>query len=108
MSTKFIIGMVLLLTNQVVGYAGLLGAAYLVKKTQKKYWAAAGTVVYALSWGMFFLGAWLAGKEGIDLCKRLLKQYGWWALAVAVPLIAAGILIYVNKRKKKIQAQPAA
>jgi hypothetical protein len=108
MSTKFIIGMILLVTNQVVGYAGLLGAAYLVKKTKKKYWAAVGTVVYAISWGMFFLGAYLAGKEGLDLCKLMIKKYGWWALAVAAPLIAAGIIIYVKKRKKKIQTAPSA
>ena len=98
-SAKFIAGMILLTTNQVIGWVGIGLCAYLAKKTKKKYWIAVGTGVYALSWGMVALGLVLAGKEGLDLSKSLLVKYGMWLVPIA--LIIAAVIYYVKKRKKK-------
>ncbi|MFH1368825.1 MAG: hypothetical protein ABII64_06845 [Elusimicrobiota bacterium] len=87
--------MILLTTNQVVGWGGVAFCAYLAKKTGKKVFIAWGTAVYVLSWGMLLLGAYLAGKEGLELSKQLLAKYGWWVLAAA--LTAISVIIYVKK-----------
>src|SRR5512138_2696744 len=82
-STRFIVGMVLLTTNQFVGWGGIALCAYLAKKTCKKVYALWGTIIYALSWGMLFLGAWLAGPEGLRIAKKYAAKFGWWSVAAA-------------------------
>lgn len=104
-STKFIIGMVLLTTNQVIGWGGAALCAYLAKKTGKKAYLAWGTFIYALSWGMLFLGAYLAGKEGLDLTKKLLSRFGWWTLPAGLIVIAAVILTAKLKKTRAPEAQ---
>jgi len=94
--------MILLTTNQVIGWAGIGASAYLAKKTGKKFWIAVGTGVYIMSWGMVALGILLAGKEGLDLSKSLLAKYGLWLIPVA--LTAAAVIYYVKKNKKKTGA----
>jgi hypothetical protein len=103
-SWKFIIGMTLLLTNQVVGWGGVALCAYAVKKTGKKCYYAYGTGIYALSWGMIVLGIVLAGPEGAALARQLLKTHGWQIL-IAVAIVILGVVFYV--RNKKRNAVPA-
>jgi len=104
-SLRFVSGMVLLLTNQVVGWAGLIGGSYLGKKTGKKLFFALGTVTYALSWGMLALGAYLAGPEGVELVKKLFKAYKVQVIAVGVVIIASLIVYYFIKRSRSPKAE---
>lgn len=99
-SLNFIVGMILLLTNQVVGWAGIVGGAYMCKRTGKKIYYALGTGIYVLSWGMVGLGAWLAGPEGIALLKILLKKYFIPTAGTALALLAAGAFYYWKRRNK--------
>lgn len=93
--------MVLLLTNQVVGWAGLIGGSYLGKKTGKKIFFAAGTGVYAISWGMLALGAYLAGPEGVGLVKKLFRAYMWQTIAGGAFIVSALIVYYFFSKRKK-------
>ena len=92
--------MVLLLTNQVVGWGGLIISAYLGKKTGKKAFYAAGTAVYAISWGMLALGAYLAGPEGIALVKGLFKKYMFGTISAAVIIVVGAAVFHILKRRK--------
>jgi len=69
-SLKFWIGVVFLVINIPLGYGGIALAAYMVAKTGNKSYLALGGIIYGLSWGMFFLGAYLAGPEGVTLVKN--------------------------------------
>lgn len=94
--------MVLLLTNQVVGWAGLIAGAYFAKKTGNKKYLLTGTVLYIISWGMVFAGLYLAGPEGLELAKKIFKRYTYEALAAvsAAGTIAAAYYFLRVKGKK--------
>jgi len=100
-STKFIIGMTLIVTNYIVGWGGLAVFSYLGKKSKNKMLYIAGTAVYALSWGMLALGVYLVGPEGVAMSKTIIKTYRWPAIAV-IAVIATGTVIYLIKKKKKV------
>lgn len=99
-SWKFIIGMLLLLTNQPVGWGGVAVCAYAAKRSGKKCYYAYGTVIYILSWGMVGLGVVLAGPEGVVIAKQIIKRY-WWQLLTGGAIIIAGVVFYVRGKKKK-------
>ena len=99
-SLRFISGMVLLLTNNVVGWLGLIGGSYFGKKTGKKIFLAAGTGLYALSWGMLALGVYLAGPQGVELVKKLFKAYKWQAIIAGVIIVSALIVYHFTKRSR--------
>jgi hypothetical protein len=100
-SVKFIIGMVFLLTNQVIGWAGLIVGAWLGKKTGKKAYYALGTVTYGLSWGMVAAGVYLAGPEGLALVKVLFRKYMWQTICAAAVIAAGALVYYLLKKRKK-------
>lgn len=91
-SPKFIIGMVLLFTNQIFGWGGIFLFSYLAKKTGKKFYYIIGGAVYAFSWGMLALGVYLAGPEGIRIVRKYIPD--WLSIAV---LIVVVILLVVPK-----------
>lgn len=99
-SLKFIIGIILLITNIPLGWGGLVFCAYLGRKTKKKFYYWLGTVLYILSWIMLALGGFLAGPEGIKLAKNVTNKYRWESVIAAV-LIIIGIFIYGSKKKNK-------
>jgi len=100
-STKFIIGIILLVTNQPIGWAGLIACAYIAKKTKKKIFYAAGTLIYVLSWGMVAAGLALCGPEGLKLVWGLYKRHGK-SLAILIAVMAV-IALYAAKLKYGIQ-----
>jgi len=100
-SVKFTIGMILLATNQAVGWGGIIYFAYLAKKTGKKIYIAAGTVIYIVSWGMLALGMMLAGPEGLALIKKLFAVYRWQSIG-AILFIAVVAVYFKFLRPKKI------
>ncbi|MFH1238519.1 MAG: hypothetical protein V1653_00230 [bacterium] len=73
-SLKFWIGVVFLIINIPLGYGGFALAFYLVAKTGNKSYLALGGIIYGLSWGLLFLGAYLAGPEGVTLVKNTWRK----------------------------------
>lgn len=70
-SFKFWIGVILLVTNQPIGWGGIAICTALALKTGKKgFYGALAGIIYTLSWGLLFLGGWLAGPEGIQMVKQ--------------------------------------
>ena len=75
-SLRFYIGIVLLTTNQPLGWAALLACNAVAIGKQDLFFTCLGFVLYALSWVMLGVGALLAGPEGIRY-SRLLIRRGW-------------------------------
>jgi hypothetical protein len=73
-SLKFRIGVFFLIVNIPLGYGGIALGAYLVAKTGNKGYLALSGIIYGLSWGLLFLGAYLAGPEGMALVKNTWKK----------------------------------
>jgi hypothetical protein len=96
---RFVIGMILLLTNQLFAWGGIILTAYWVRKTKKKLLLALGPVIYAFSWVMLFLGTVLAGPEGAALVKQLFIRYGLYGV-LAVLIILPGI--WLVKRRSRV------
>lgn len=73
-SLKFWIGVIFLIINIPLGYGGFALAVYLVAKTGNKSYLALGGIIYTVSWGILFLGAYLAGPEGVTLVKNTWRK----------------------------------
>lgn len=99
LTPRFIIGMILLLSNQPLGWGGMLLCMYLAKRTGKKWLYVAGTAVYGLSWGMLALGVYMAGPGGMAFTRALVTKYGIYAYGGGT-LIVLAVLIYVWKKKR--------
>jgi hypothetical protein len=103
-SLKFWIGIILLVTNQPLGWGAMLVCSALAVKTKKKFFYFLGVGAYALSWGMLGLGFLLAGPEGIQYSRNLLK--GLWMSPVGKVSVVFGVallltLAYVLLRRKR-------
>jgi hypothetical protein len=102
-SVKFIAGALLLATNQLFGWCGAAICYKVGKQCGNSKYYALGTLLYAVSWGMLFLGLALAGPDGIALIKVYSRSYGW-TLVLSVLAILLLITLYVlnyNRKKKK-------
>jgi len=75
-SLRFYIGIVLLTTNQPLGWAALLICNTIAIDKQSIFFTYLGFALYALTWGMMGLGVVLAGPEGIGYSRFLWKR-GW-------------------------------
>ena len=73
---RFVLGIVLLFINQPIGWGGMLLFNYLAVKYHKPIFSILGFVIYGITWGMLFLGGYLAGKEGISLVKKFWAKTG--------------------------------
>jgi hypothetical protein len=101
LSLQSIIGIILLFTNQVVGWGGLIYFTYLGKKSKKKYFYALASGAYIASWGMLGLGAFLAGEEGIAFFRQVSREYTLETTFVSVLMLCTALLAY--RWKKRIQ-----
>jgi hypothetical protein len=72
-SFKFWIGIVLLVTNQPLGWGGMLIFNSLALRYHSAIYSYIGFGIYALSWGMLGLGFLLAGPEGYQLVKAVFQ-----------------------------------
>ncbi|MGR3179999.1 MAG: hypothetical protein ACUZ8E_18315 [Candidatus Anammoxibacter sp.] len=72
-SLKFWIGIVLLVTNQPFGWAGMIICNSIAIKEEDYFFSVLGFGIYGLSWGMLGLGALLSGREGIEYSKNLFR-----------------------------------
>lgn len=76
LNLKFIVGVILLATNQPLGWGAMLLSGAIALKTGKTFFYFIGIGAYALSWVMLGVGLFLAGKEGLPYLKMLLKRTG--------------------------------
>ncbi|MBN1823663.1 MAG: hypothetical protein JW803_05025 [Endomicrobiales bacterium] len=106
-SLKFIIGMIFLLTNNVVGWSGLAAGAYFMRRTGKKLFMSAGTFVYAVSWAMLLAGAYLVGPDGVCFARELLKKHRIESFIVFSLIIIAASFYVIAKRKKVYAIKPS-
>jgi hypothetical protein len=70
---------------------------YMARKTGKKHFYAAGTGIYALSWGMMILGAAMVGPHGISHARAILSRDVVLSLLL---LLLLGIAYYVWKERR--------
>lgn len=61
---RFWIGIILLVTNQPIGWGGMIISNTLALKYHNIFYTYIGFSIYALSWGMLGIGALLAGPQG--------------------------------------------
>ncbi len=73
-SLKFWIGIILLITNQPLGWGAMLIFNAIAIHKQNELFFFLGIGAFALSWGMLGLGLLLAGPEGIKYFRILLKK----------------------------------
>ncbi len=71
---RFYIGIILLTTNQPLGWGGVLICNAIAIDKQNIFFTYLGFALYALSWGMLGLGILLAGPEGIRYSRLILKK----------------------------------
>ncbi|MBW2560463.1 MAG: hypothetical protein JRE40_06360 [Deltaproteobacteria bacterium] len=76
LSLRFYIGILLLTTNQPLGWGAMLICNAIAIDRQNIFFTYLGLGFYALTWGMMGLGVLLAGPEGIRYSRLLLKR-GW-------------------------------
>jgi len=73
-SLRFWVGIILLTTNQPLGWGVMLACNAIAIDKQSIFFTYLGFALYALSWGMLGLGALLAGPEGVRYSRLLLKK----------------------------------
>ena len=73
-SLKFWIGIILLMTNQPVGWGAIFIGNTISFNKQDSLYSFLGIGTYALSWGMLGLGVLMAGPEGVKYSRSLLKK----------------------------------
>ena len=73
-SLKFWIGIILLVTNQPLGWGAMLIFNAIAIHKHNALFSFLGIGAFALSWGMLGLGLLLAGPEGIKYFRFLLKK----------------------------------
>ena len=71
---RFWIGIILLTTNQPIGWAAMVACNAIAISKQNIFFTYLGFAFYALTWGMLGLGVLLAGPEGIRYSRLLLKR----------------------------------
>ncbi|MCF7837136.1 MAG: hypothetical protein K9N49_00740 [Candidatus Marinimicrobia bacterium] len=71
---RFWWGMVLLLTNQPLGWGGLLVCGLLAVRTGRRFYYALGAGIYGFTWLMFGAGVLLAGPAGLAYSRTLLRR----------------------------------
>jgi len=100
MSLRLIVGTILLITNQPIGWGGMLLFGNLARRTGKKLYYFIGVGIYALSWGMLGLGVYLVGKEYAD---KVLNTVPRWVVITVVILIVSGYILYGRWKKNHSQ-----
>ena len=73
-SLRFYIGIILLTTNQPIGWAAMAACNAIAINKQDIFFTYLGFAFYALTWGMLGLGVVLAGPEGVRFSRLLLKR----------------------------------
>jgi hypothetical protein len=71
---RFIIGCILLVVNQPIGWGGMVFFNSIALKYHKTIYSYLGFGIYGLSWAMLGLGGFLAGQQGIRWSKSIFKN----------------------------------
>lgn len=97
----FTIGVILLVINIPLGWLGAIVCALLYVRFKKKAFILLGGGIYVLTWGMLFLGAYLAKDKGIVLAKETLRVVtNDPLLMLAISLMVIVSILYVLLRMK--------
>ncbi len=72
--TKFIIGCILLVINQPIGWGGMVFFNSIAFKYHNSTYSYIGFAIYGLSWAMLGLGVFLAGPQGIAWSKSVFAK----------------------------------
>jgi hypothetical protein len=83
-SFKFWIGIILLVTNQPLGWGAMFICNALSVNKQDTLYSFLGIGAYALSWGMLGLGLLMVGPEGIKYSRTLLKKLWGFLPSVSI------------------------
>ena len=73
-SLKFWIGILLLITNQPLGWGAMLIGNTLSINKQDALFSYLGIGTYAFSWGMLGLGLLMAGPGGVKYSRSLIRK----------------------------------
>ena len=71
-------GVTLLVLNFVIGWGGPLICSSLAEAYKLRWLHIVSLAIYGASWGVLFLGAWLAGPKVAKNCKQIIPS-GWRA-----------------------------
>lgn len=71
---RFWIGIILMCTNQPLGWGAMLFLNGLAIHHKSSFLSFLGFAIYALSWGMLALGVWMAGPQGVAYAKSLYRR----------------------------------
>ena len=74
-SLKFWVGIILLITNQPIGWGAMLIGNTLSINKQDALFSYLGIGTYAFSWGMLGLGLLMAGPDGIKYSRSLIRKF---------------------------------
>jgi hypothetical protein len=73
-SIKFWVGIILLISNQPVGWGAMFIGHTISFNKQDALYAFLGMGTYVFSWGMLGLGLLMAGPEGVKYSRSLIKK----------------------------------
>ncbi len=72
---RFKLGIFLLVINMPFGLGGAALCGWLAIRTgQTGFFSALAAGIYGSSWIMFLAGIWLAGRQGIDYSRQLMRR----------------------------------
>ncbi len=71
---RFWVGIVLLTTNQPLGWVGMVTCNAIAVKQNSAFFSFLGFGIYALSWVMLGIGAWMAGPQGVQYARQLMLR----------------------------------
>ena len=71
---RFWIGILLLVTNQPIGWVAMLVCNAIALKQQSVIFTYIGLGIYAFTWLLLLLGAWMAGPQGVVYAKQLVRR----------------------------------
>ena len=96
---SFVLGMMLIALNPLVGYGGIILSAFLFKKSKKKIFIYLGAGAYILSWGMLVAGTMLAGPKSLKIARTFVKENLIFTLVVAAVILVVWIVHRYHVRK---------
>jgi hypothetical protein len=74
LSIRLWIGIIIIATNYPLTWGAIALCVFLAAKTGNQKFLALSGIIYAISWGEFFLGIYLAGPEGVAIAKNFFKK----------------------------------
>lgn len=97
-TVRFLAGIFLLVTNQAVGWGGMLLFGNLARRTGRHVYYFFGLSVYIISWIMLLAGVYLVGVAQALAVMRYLPD---WLIALAVAGAAVSYYFWRRRAREK-------